>query len=131
MNIGIVIIFAKFIKSCLSGTNIDTCRNKYITFKDIFYFCSHKNGNSFSYSLANYHMKMKNITNVTDKAYLIKRNSIDPIYFEKINDYLLEHLYKNNGTPRILGIDGTYLPVSINLKKMDIELQLMKLIVLF
>jgi hypothetical protein len=61
-------------------------------------------------------MQIKHILNVSDKAIIKKRNSIDHSNFKNIHDELLNYAYRNNNEPRLLGVDGTYLPVSIHLK---------------
>lgn len=116
MDIIKLVNFFKFLKLQLNEMNKNIIRNRNLTFKDIFYFCFYKNGNSFSYSLTNYHMKTNYISNVSDKAFIKKRNTINFIFFEKINDNLLDYFYKYHREPRILAGDGIYLPVSINLK---------------
>jgi hypothetical protein len=113
-----IIEYFKFFKSCIEdiGKSIDV-RNRNITFKDIVYFCMYKNGNSYSYTQTNIKMQIKNLLNVSDQAIIKKRNSINPNYFKKINNKLLNYAYINSNEPRLLAVDGTYLPVSVNLNK--------------
>ena len=47
----------------------------------------------------------------------MKRDAIHSCYFKLLNDCLLENIYKNKEENRFLGIDGTHIPLSINLKK--------------
>ena len=60
---------------------------------------------------------MKNIIDVCDSSLIKKRNIISYTYFKNISDSLLNYIYKNNNKPRIIGVDGTYIPLSIELKK--------------
>lgn len=118
MNIDSLITFCKFFKSTVDDINIETsCKTKIITFKDILYCCLYMNGNSCSYSLANMNMDMNDIIDVSDTALKNKRNMISYIHFKHISDTLINFIYNNDDSPRIIGVDGTYIPLSIKLKE--------------
>src|ERR1700722_2623579 len=118
MNIDKPIEFCKFFKSIVKKVNEEvSTKNEILKFKDILYCCLYMNGNSYSYSLANMHMYMDNIIDVSDCALIKRRKTISHIHFKKIRNGILNFIYKNNNTPRIIGVDGTYIPLSINLKK--------------
>ena len=118
MNIDKPIEFCKFFKSIVKKVNEEvSTKNEILRFKDILYCCLYMNGNSYSYSLANMHMYMDNIIDVSDCALIKRRKTISHIHFKKIRNGILNFIYKNNNTPRIIGVDGTYIPLSINLKK--------------
>jgi hypothetical protein len=70
------------------------------------------NSNQCSYSLVNINMAINEIINVTDSALVHKRSSINSFHFKKINETLLKCIYKNN-KPKIIGIDETFIPLSI------------------
>jgi hypothetical protein len=55
------------------------------------------------------------IIDVPDSALIQKRNMTDYVHFKKIADELLNFIYENKDIPRIIGIDGTYIPLSIEL----------------
>lgn len=86
-------------------------------FKDVLYYCLYMNGNSYSYSLANINMLMNNIFDISDSSLIRKRNTIKFIHFKEISDRLIKYIYKDE-TPRIIAVDGTYIPLSIELKNM-------------
>ena len=116
MDFNKIINFLKIFKSIVENIKNDG-RNKIITFKDIFYCCLYMNGNTCSYSLANINMCTNDIFDVSDTALKKKRNSINFIHFKQISDSLIDFIYENNNEPRIIGVDGTYIPLSIDLKK--------------
>jgi hypothetical protein len=69
-NIDPLISFSKFFRSTVEKISDElSTKTKVITFKDILYCCLYMNGNSFhTYSLANIHMCMNDIVDVTDTA---------------------------------------------------------------
>jgi hypothetical protein len=110
--------FCKLFRSTVSKVaNKIPNRTKVITFRDILYCCIYMNGNSCSYSMANINMFLKGIFDVTDSSLIKKRNSIHFSYFKQISDTLGDIFYKNDTSQRIFGVDGTYIPLSIELKK--------------
>ena len=115
MNTDKIITFFKFIRMIIEKINKEF-ENKIISFKDILYFCLYMNGTSCSYSLANIHMNINDIIDVSDTALKNMRNKIDYTYFKQISDTLIDYVYKDNNEKRIIGIDGTYTPLSIRLK---------------
>ena len=70
------------------------------------------NGNNCSFSLTNIHMFINKIIDVTDSSLKQKANSINFDYFQRINDNLVNFIYKNKNT-RIIAVDGTYIPLKI------------------
>src|ERR1700678_3058179 len=113
-----LIMFCKFFRFLVEQINKDISNKKnIISFKNILYCCISMNGNSWSYSLANINMSMATIIDVSDCALKKKRNLINYIYFKTISDEILNFIYKDNDSPRIIGVDGTYIPLSIELNK--------------
>ena len=115
MNFVKIIDFLKFFRSSVESIQI-TGRNKIITFKDIFYCCLYMNGNSSSYSLTNINMFINDIFDVTDTALKKKRNNVNFVHLKQISDSLIDFIYENDNEPRIIGVDETYVPLSIDLK---------------
>jgi hypothetical protein len=117
MNITDIICFSKFLKTTIETiSNKISDKTKIITFKDIIYCCLYMNGSSCSYSLANINMCMNDIIDVSDTALKKKRNSFDYSYFKQISDNMINFIYENDNNPRIIAVDGTYIPLSINLQ---------------
>lgn len=79
------------------------------------------NGSSCSYSLANINMCMNDIIDVSDTALKNKRNAICYIHFKKVSHTLLDFIYQENNNPRIIGVDGIYIPLSIKLEKFGLQ----------
>ena len=122
MNFEKLATFCKFFRATIESINNDaSSKTKKITFKDILYCCLYMNGSSCSYSLANINMCMNDIIDVSDTAIKNKRNAIDYIHFKKVSDTLLDFVYQENNNQRIIGVDGTYLPLSIELKKFGFQ----------
>ncbi len=89
--------------------NIDdeiTTRKRSISFKDVIYYSSYRIYNNYSYNIANSHLKIKNILDVSKTALINKKNNIDCKYFKQLNKELIDCIYKNH-TQRILAIDGS------------------------
>jgi hypothetical protein len=113
-----IIDFCKFFKSIVKDVESDIPnRTKVITFIDILYYCIYMNGNSCSYSMANINMFLMDIFDVTDSSLIQKRNSVNFSYFKQISNSLGDFFIKNNTSPRIFAVDGSYIPLSIDLKK--------------
>jgi Transposase DDE domain len=118
MNIDKLIEFFKFFKSVVEKMNNESLgRTKLITFTDIIYCCLYMNGNSYSYSMTNLSMFVDNIIDVSDVAFKNKRNTVGFIPFKNICKEMLNFVYNGNNTPRIIGVDGTYIPLSIELQQ--------------
>src|ERR1700729_3597135 len=117
-NINELIDFFKFFRSVVKKIN-DNIPNKtkIISFNDILYCCLYRSGNSCSYSLTNINMCMNNIIDVSKVSLIKKRDSINFVYFKKICNEILNFIYKDHDKQRIIGVDGTYIPLSIELKK--------------
>jgi hypothetical protein len=62
-------------------------------------------------------MCMNNIIDVSKVSLIKKRDSINFVYFKKICNEILNFIYKDHDKQRIIGVDGTYIPLSIELKK--------------
>ena len=116
MNIENIIVFCRFIRMIIDETN-NEFNNKIISFKDILYCCLYMNGTSCSYSLANIHMCMNDIIDVSDNSLKKKRNKICYTHFKQISDSLIKFIYEDDNERRIIGVDGTYIPISINFKE--------------
>ena len=118
MDISGLVTFGKFFRLTVDDIN-EKClgTQRKITFKDILYCCLYMNGTSCSYSLANINICMNNIIDVSDTALKNKRDTYNYTYFKEICNALLDFIYNNNNDSRIIAVDGTYIPLSINLKK--------------
>jgi len=113
-----LMIFFKYFRSTVELINNETMyKSKILTFKDILYCCLYMNGNSSTYSLTNINMSMNDIIDVSDTALKNKRNIFNYKQFKRIADTLLDFIYQNDESPRIVGVDGTYIPLSIELQK--------------
>jgi hypothetical protein len=113
-----IISFCKFFKSVIRNVeNEIQNKNKILTFKDILYCCLYMNGTSSSYSLTNINMYINNIVDISDTVLKKERNTIDYTYFKQVSDSLLDFIYEYVDEPRIIGVDGTYIPLSIKLKE--------------
>jgi len=118
MNITKLITFGKFFKSIMDTINsIVVDKKRTIKFKDILYCCLYMNGSSCSYSLANINMGINNIIDVSDTALKNKRNVYNYIYFKQISDTLVNFIYNDIDMPRIIAVDGTYIPLLIKLQR--------------
>ena len=119
MDVTKLVTFGKFFKSTIDALdNIFYDKKQIITFKDILYCCLYMNGLSCSYSLTNINMYMNDIIDVSNTALKNKRDTYSYIYFKQICNTLLDFIYNdNNNTSRIIAVDGTNIPLSINLKK--------------
>lgn len=117
MDISEFVTFSKFVRLTIEDINDEIPqKTREITFKDVVYCCLYMNGSSCSYSLANINMCMNDIIDVSDTALKKRRNVFDYIYFKQITDTLLDFIYQDD-TPRIVGVDGTYAPLSIELQE--------------
>jgi len=118
MNIDRVMEFFKCFKSIVEQASFESSgKTKLITFTDILYCCLYMNGNSCSYSMANLSMYVDNIVDVSDVAFKNKRNTVGYVPFKNICKGMLDFIYKDHVTPRICGVDGTYVPLSLELQK--------------
>jgi hypothetical protein len=116
MDIDNLIVFCKYFRSVVNETE-SPGRTRIITFKDVLYCCMRMNGNSHSYSMTNLDMYIDDIIDVHDQALQQKRDTVGYCPFKTICKELLNFVYKDNNTPRIIGVDGTYIPLSIELEK--------------
>ena len=120
MDIDKLVEFCAFVKGVVKKISIEASdRTKIIAFKDILYCCLYMNGNSCSYSTASLNMYVDNIIDVSDPALITKRDTVSFGYFKKISNEIRNFIYKNNDTPRILAVDGTSIPLSIELEKYE------------
>jgi hypothetical protein len=87
---------------------INTNKNNLVKFKDVIYYSSLINGNNWSFSLVNSHLKIKKILDVTKKTIIIEKNKIHFKYFKRLNDSIQKYIY-NKSKGSILAIDGTYI----------------------
>jgi hypothetical protein len=109
----VFITFFKFIVTRVSNKIPNRTKKKF-TFKNILYCCLYMNGNSCSYSGTNLHMYINDIINVSDMALIKRRDSISYKFFREINNEILNFIYGNNKSPRVIAVDGTYISLSIN-----------------
>jgi len=109
--------FCKFFKCTIKNNKHIPNRTKKNSFIDVLYFCLYKNGNSCSSSMANINMYINDIIDVSDNSFIQMRHSINYIHFKQISDELVDFIYKNNNETRFIAVDGTYIPLSIELKK--------------
>ena len=107
-----IITFIKFIRMIINQVN-NEFDNKIISFKDILYCCLYMNGTSCSYSLANINMCINDIIDVSDTSFKKRRDKISFTYFKQISDTLINFIYEDDTEKRIIGVDGTYIPLSI------------------
>jgi hypothetical protein len=89
-------------------------RNRKINFKEILYGSIYKCINNSSYqdvsSKINLNFIENNINNTISKtAFINKKNSISSDYFLNINNFILEYIFKNDKTPRIYAVDGSFI----------------------
>jgi hypothetical protein len=122
MNIDALIDFCTKFKYIVEHTP-SLGRINILTLKDILYWCLHMNGCNHSYSMSTLHLYMDVVADVKDSSFGRKRDTIGYAPFKQICQGLLDYIYKNNNTPRIIAVDGTYIPLSIKLKNMDSLLQ--------
>lgn len=110
------------------NTNIKNINNKIIIrdrkikFEEILYGSIYKCINNLSYqdvsSKINLNFIKQNInTTISKTAFIDKRNNISNEYFLNINDSFIEYIYKNDKTPRIFGVDGSFLNLFKNFNK--------------
>ena len=97
-------------------------RNRKLNFKEILYGSIYKCINNLSYqdvaSKINLNFIKQNInTTISKTAFIDKRNNISNEYFLNINDSFIEYIYKNDKTPRIFGVDGSFLNLFKNFNK--------------
>jgi len=97
-------------------------RNRKINFKEILYGSIYKCINNSSYqdvsSKINLNFIENNINNTISKtAFINKKNSISSDYFLNINNFILEYIFKNDKTPRIYAVDGSFINLFKNFNK--------------
>jgi hypothetical protein len=80
---------------------------KKIMMNDILYYCQLALGNSWSYDIANSHLKINNILDVSSKSIITAKNEIPYSYFEEINNSILDFIYKKKQL-KIVAVDGSY-----------------------
>ena len=115
IDIGFFIDFSKLLRTnIISEEETIEGRHRKITFTDIIYCITHLSLNN-SYYITNMNMFINNILDVSVSALIKKRDTISSKHFKLINECLLNKIYKY-GNVRILGVDGTYIPLSIELK---------------
>lgn len=115
MNIDNIITFCHFFKSIINELS-NEINTKVLTFREILYCCLYMNGCSCSYSLANINMYLHDIIDVTDTTLKLARDEVDFKHFKKINNMLLNFIYLSDNKQRIIGVDGTYIQLPIELK---------------
>lgn len=81
-------------------------RSREISFKDVIYYSSLLIGNNQSYNEINGHLKIKNILNISTRALIKYKNGIYYSYFRKLNDGLINYIYKDDTHKRLLAADG-------------------------
>jgi len=81
-------------------------RKSIIHFKDVVYYTSYMNGNKCSYMDAKNHLDINDILSVSKTA-LIKRRHVNSNYFKKVNDVIINNIYKDIKDPRTVSIDGS------------------------
>jgi hypothetical protein len=97
-------------------------RNRKINFKEILYGSIYKCINNSSYqdvsSKINLNFIENNInTTISKTAFINKKNSISSDYFLNINDSIVEYIFKNDKTPRIYAVDGSFINLFKNFNK--------------
>src|SRR5579883_3285730 len=117
-----IIEFKKIMLNTINSIDSDIeGRDREIAFKDVIYYSSYLIGKNESYSSVNIHLKHKNILDVSDDALIKKRGSISSVYFKKVNDSLLDYIYKDQNR-RILAVDGTNITLLKCLSKFNLKI---------
>lgn len=62
-------------------------------------------------------MKNNINTTISKTAFINKKNSISSDYFLNINDSIVEYIFKNDKTPRIYAVDGSFINLFKNFNK--------------
>lgn len=91
-----------------------TIRKRNINYRDILYASIRMNGCKESYEIINSNLKKNKIINVSSCAISQKRNSINYLFFEELNDDIRKHIYKKDEI-RLIGVDGSKINLFIDL----------------
>ena len=89
-------------------------RDRKIKFEEILYGSIYKCINNLSYQDVASKINLNFIeqyinTTISKTAFIEKRNNIPNEYFLNINDSFIDYIYKNDKTPRVFGVDGSFL----------------------
>jgi len=91
-------------------------RKSIIHFNDVVYYTSYMDGNKCSYMDAKNHLDINDILSVSKTA-LIKRRHVNSNYFKKVNDVIINNIYKDIKDPRTVSIDGSKINMLCCLEK--------------
>jgi hypothetical protein len=97
-------------------------RDRKLKFEEILYGSIYKCINNTSYqdvsSKINLNFIEKNINKtITKTAFINKKNDISPHHFLNINDSFINYIFKNDKTPRVYGVDGSFINLFKNFNK--------------
>jgi hypothetical protein len=99
-----------------------TIRCRKLKFRDVFYAALYAAGNNKSLDQTKAYLKFENIANVSSAAINKKRKKIPAKYFQKINDTLIDIIYKNTKEQRLIAVDSSQINLSIELSKEGFDL---------
>jgi len=97
-------------------------RDRKLKFEEILYGSIYKCINKTSYqdvtSRINLNFIEKNINKtITKTAFINKKNDISPDHFLNINNSLIDYISKNDKTPRVYAVDGSFINLFKNFNK--------------
>ena len=97
-------------------------RDRKLKFEEILYGSIYKCINNTSYqdvsSKINLNFIEKNINKtITKTAFINKKNNISSHHFLNINDSFINYIFKNDKTPRVYGVDGSFINLFKNFNK--------------
>jgi hypothetical protein len=113
---------SKIIKHSLDNiNNILTKRKRKVTYSDLLYLLCMKNYSGHSYDTIVTTMNIDNIVSATKTAFVNKRKLLLDTYITKLNDNILEYIYKDN-KQRVFAIDGTNIYMNKTMEKYGFSL---------
>jgi hypothetical protein len=116
MDTDLIKTFKKNLVTAITKINRKLKTNKLINFEHLLYSLCLMNGNDESYDSALLKLKNKKILNVSKTALIKSRLNTDDIYFQYVNDNLLDNIYKKD-EPKIIAVDGTHVQLPYELIK--------------
>lgn len=123
MNISKIKEIQKILSTSIKNINNEIIkRDRKLKFQEILYGSIYKCINNTSYqdvsSKINLNFIDKNINkSITKTAFINKKNDISPEHFLNINNTFINYIFKNDKTPRIYGVDGSFINLFKNFNK--------------
>jgi hypothetical protein len=123
MNISKIKEIQKILSTNIKNINNEIIkRDRKLKFEEILYGSIYKCINNASYQDVSSKINLnfiekKNNKTITKTAFINKRNDILPKHFLNINNSFINYIFNNDKTPRVYGVDGSFINLFKNFNK--------------